>query len=114
MIRALRQRFCRHKWGPWRPGMLQSMSENAGDTSDEAWELDRQAKEALGVKGLPGLGVSEEDDESIEHRVCPKCGNFDVRYGRFETRGWPERLGRFANLKRIGAFVRDFQLSARR
>jgi ribosomal protein L32 len=59
--------------------MLQSMSESAGDTSDEAWEFDRRTKEALGVKGLPGLGVSEEDDESIEHRVCPKCGNFDVR-----------------------------------
>ena len=94
--------------------MMGSMSEIAGDTSDEAWEFDRRTKEALGVRGHPGLGVSEEDDESIKHRVCPKCGNFDVRYGRFETRGWPERLGRFANLKRIGAFVRDFQLSARR
>ena len=56
--------------------MLQSMSEDAGDTSDEAWELDRRTREAIGVKGLPGLGVSEEVDESFEHRVCPKCGSF--------------------------------------
>ena len=79
MIRALRQRFCRHEWGLWRAGMLQSMSEDAGDTSDEAWELDRRTREAIGVKGLPGLGVSEEVDESFEHRVCPKCGSFYVR-----------------------------------
>ena len=49
--------------------MLQSMSESAGDTSDEAWEFDRRTRERLGVKGLPGLGVSEEVDEAIEHRV---------------------------------------------
>jgi hypothetical protein len=59
--------------------MLQSMSESAGDTSDEAWEFDRQTRERLGVKGLPGLGVSEKDDASFEHRRCPKCGNVDVR-----------------------------------
>src|SRR5680860_628176 len=84
MIRALRQRFCRHEWGPWRAGMLQSMSEDAGDTSDEAWEFDRRTREALGVKGLPGLGVSEEVDGSFEHRVCrsaaaPRSGTGDVR-----------------------------------
>jgi len=79
MIRTLRQRFCRHDWGPWRPGMMGSMSEVAGDTSDKAWEFDRQTREKLGVKGLPGLGVSEKDDESFEHRVCRKCGNSDVR-----------------------------------
>jgi hypothetical protein len=55
------------------------MSEDAGDTSDEAWEFDRRTRGALGVKGLPGLGVSEEVDGSFEHRVCPKCGSFDVR-----------------------------------
>jgi hypothetical protein len=59
--------------------MLQSMSESAGDTSDEAWEFDRRTRERLGLKGLPGLGVSEEVDETFEHRVCPKCGNAEVR-----------------------------------
>ena len=44
-----------------------------------AAEFVRQAREAVGVKGLPGLGVSEEVDESFEHRVCPKCGSFEVR-----------------------------------
>lgn len=55
------------------------MSEIAGDTSDEAWEFDRQTREKVGVKGLPGLGVSEKDDESFEHRVCRKCGKSEVR-----------------------------------
>ncbi len=59
--------------------MLQSISESAGDASDEAWEFDRRTRERLGVKGLPGLGVSEKDDESFEHRRCPKCGTVDVR-----------------------------------
>ncbi len=59
--------------------MLQSMSESAGDASDEAWEFDRRMREAVGVKGLPGLGISEEVDESFEHRICPKCGNVEVR-----------------------------------
>jgi hypothetical protein len=59
--------------------MLQSMSESAGDTSDEAWEFDRRTRERLGVKGLPGLGISEAVDESFEHRLCPKCGKADVR-----------------------------------
>ena len=59
--------------------MMGSMSEIAGDTSDKAWEPDRQTRVKAGVKGLPGLGVSEEDDESFEHRVCRKCGNSDVR-----------------------------------
>jgi hypothetical protein len=61
--------------------MLQGMSESAGDTSDEAWEFDRRTRERLGLKGLPGLGVSEEVDETFEHRVCPKCGNAEVRNG---------------------------------
>ena len=59
--------------------MLQSMSESAGDTSDKAWEFDRRTRERLGVKGLPGLGISEAVDESFEHRLCPKCGNVEVR-----------------------------------
>jgi hypothetical protein len=59
--------------------MLRSMSESAGDTSDAAWEFDRRTRERLGVKGLPGLGVSEEVDESFEHRLCPKCGDVEVR-----------------------------------
>ena len=60
--------------------MLQSMSESAGDTSDEAWEFDRRTRERLGVKGLPGLGVAEEVDESLRApRLCRKCGNVDVR-----------------------------------
>jgi hypothetical protein len=76
------------------------MSESAGDTSDEAWEFDRRTKEALGVKGLPGLGVSEEDDESIEHRVCPKCGDFDVRVRAI----WcPNPVGRVSSALRLGA-----------
>ena len=54
------------------------MSEVAGDTSDKAWEL-TDRREKLGVKGLPGLGVSEKDDQPFEHRVCRKCGNSDVR-----------------------------------
>jgi hypothetical protein len=78
-VRALRQRLCRHEWSTWRPGMMKSFAEIEGDFSDEGQEFDRQTREALGVKGLPGLGISQEEDESWEHRTCMKCGEFELR-----------------------------------
>ena len=81
--------------------MMGSMSEIAGDTSDEAWEFDRQTREKLGVKGLPGLGVSEKDDESFEHRVCRKCGNSEVRGTGGLTPRSARRAGPLARLLAI-------------
>ena len=67
--------FCKHDWTPWRPGMLQGIAEIAG-LGDDAIEGER---EVFAGHGLPGLGISAETDDAMEHRACAKCGKFEVR-----------------------------------
>jgi hypothetical protein len=71
----LGQRFCRHRWSPWRPGLTEGIAESVG-----ASEAEIEAEHALfeGV-GFPGTGMTAEQDDSFEHRRCSKCGKFDAR-----------------------------------
>jgi hypothetical protein len=72
---SLRTRFCRHDWGPWRSGLMSNVAEVAGG-SEEAIEAERAMFKG---RGLPGIGISAEVDESFEHRICSKCGRTEFR-----------------------------------
>jgi hypothetical protein len=73
------QSSCRHEWSPWRPGMTMSFAEIDGDFSDEAFAAEARVLHDSGIKGLPGFGISEEQDQSFEHRACMECGEFELR-----------------------------------
>jgi hypothetical protein len=60
--------------------MILSLAELRGDFSDKAFTEEAQTWQELGVKGLPGFGISEEANQSVEHRVCMKCGDSDFRW----------------------------------
>ncbi len=77
-LRAKRT-ICRHDYGPWRVGFMPSLAEISGDVSDKAWDEEQAVKAELGLEGLPGVGLSKEAEATFEHRVCPKCGNVEVR-----------------------------------
>jgi hypothetical protein len=55
--------------------MMPGVAELAGGSEDDI-EAERAALEG---RGLPGIGISAGVDESFEHRLCRKCGRFEVR-----------------------------------
>jgi hypothetical protein len=76
----LKQLVCSHDWSPWRVGAFPSLSELEGDFSDEAAAFEEERRAALGIKGLPGAGMSEETYRYYAHQLCKKCGKVNIQH----------------------------------
>lgn len=74
-VMGLRTTLCRHEWGSWRRGLTEGIAEIAGGSDDE---IAAERRAFAGV-GLPGFGMSAEQDDAYEHRRCSKCRKFETR-----------------------------------
>lgn len=55
--------------------MTPGIAEIAGGSEDEL----AAERATVARLGLPGFGLSAEQDDSFEHRRCSKCGKFETR-----------------------------------